>query len=493
MANNNLPITNFINISLSSTPQGLSANNVNSLLFLTTEIPTNLDPYRIYLSPKEVLNDYGSASEAYRMAVSVFSQSQNVLSGDGRLVVAPFVDSISGSSGSFSTDDISANLATLTAVIDGDIRVTVDGVNTDLTDLNLSVTTTLAEIATIFQAKLPNVVVSSDNTKINFSSKKVGVVSEVTLVTLPGGAGTDLSVVGLLDTAAGISDTGSDSSGETIVEAVTRLSDQVKFTGIITDLEVEDAVLLATATSIQTKDNIFIHSISSLADVAGIATDITTAQLTHTRILLYTPSIYSAQAARAAYAGRLFSVNFNASNSTITMNGKNLAGILSDTEINQTIIAQADTAGVDVYGSFGGLALLLTSGSNNYSDAVYNDLALKGDLEVAGFNALIKLRTKLPQTEQGMEVLLGAYINVCEKFINNRSLAAGLTWNSPETFGNQADFLRNITDKGYYIYYLPVAQQLQVDRDERKAPVIQIAVKSAGAIHSSDAIVFVEA
>jgi hypothetical protein len=92
-----------------------------------------------------------------------------------------------------------------------------------------------------------------------------------------------------------------------------------------------------------------------------------------------------------------------------------------------------------------------------------------------------------------MEVLLGAYINVLEQAVTNSSLATGLTWNSPDTFGNQADFLRNITDKGYYIYYLPVAQQSQVDRDARNAPLIQIATKRAGAIHKSNVIVFIEA
>jgi hypothetical protein len=362
MSNNNLPITNFINISLSSTPQGIAERNVNSLLFLSTETPSNLDSYRVYLSPNEVLTDYGSGSQAYAMAVSVFSQKQNILSGNGQLVVAPFVDAVSATSGDFTTADISGNLASLIAVIDGDIRVTLDGTNIDLTDLNFSVATTLAEIATILQNNLPNAIVTATSTAITILSKKVGADADVVVAQLPGGAGTDLSVSGLLNTAGGAATSGADSSGETIIEAITRLSEEVSFTGIITDLEVEDDVLLATATSIQALDNILIHSISSTSDIAGIATDITTAQLDKTRLLLYTTSLASAKLARAAYAGRLFSVNFNGSNTTITMNAKNLAGIVADTGINQTIITQARTAGVDVYGSFGGLAILLTSG-----------------------------------------------------------------------------------------------------------------------------------
>ena len=52
--------------------------------------------------------------------------------------------------------------------------------------------------------------------------------------------------------------------------------------------------------------------------------------------------------------------------------------------------------------------------------------------------------------------------------------------------------LRNIIDKGYYIYSKPIAQQSQVDRDARKAPLIQIAGKESGAIHSSSVNAIIE-
>ena len=51
---------------------------------------------------------------------------------------------------------------------------------------------------------------------------------------------------------------------------------------------------------------------------------------------------------------------------------------------------------------------------------------------------------------------------------------------------------RNIAEKGYYIYSIPVAQQNQTEREARKAPVIQIAVKFSGAIHHSEVIITVE-
>ncbi|MCV5837762.1 DUF3383 domain-containing protein, partial [Escherichia coli] len=40
--------------------------------------------------------------------------------------------------------------------------------------------------------------------------------------------------------------------------------------------------------------------------------------------------------------------------------------------------------------------------------------------------------------------------------------------------------------KGYYVYADAVANQAQSDREARKSPVIQAAIKLAGAIHYGD-------
>jgi hypothetical protein len=87
-----------------------------------------------------------------------------------------------------------------------------------------------------------------------------------------------------------------------------------------------------------------------------------------------------------------------------------------------------------------------------------------------------------------MAVLRDAYIGVLKEAVLNGYVAPGV-WNSPELFGVPADLRRNIGDSGYYLYSLPVSQQSQSDRAARKAPLIQIAIKLAGAIHSSSVVV----
>jgi hypothetical protein len=118
-------------------------------------------------------------------------------------------------------------------------------------------------------------------------------------------------------------------------------------------------------------------------------------------------------------------------------------------------------------------------------------LALKLRLQVAGFNFLKGTPFKEPQTEDGVSGLKGAYRKVLLQFVENGSFAPG-AWLGSVFFGDPGDHVRNIQEFGYWIYSIPIGQQSQTDRDARIAPLIQIACKSAGAIHSSDVLVFIE-
>jgi hypothetical protein len=109
-------------------------------------------------------------------------------------------------------------------------------------------------------------------------------------------------------------------------------------------------------------------------------------------------------------------------------------------------------------------------------------------VEVAGFNVLAQTSGKVPQTEAGMEQVKTGYRSVAEQSISNGMVGSG-SWTSPDTFGDPEDFHRNIRERGYYLYSSPVALQSPADRAERKAPLCQLALKLAGAIHSSSLIV----
>ena len=246
-----LPISNLVQVNIRSTPSNLSEINVNNLLLLTTEIPDNNDEYRSYLNARQVGVDYGTDSETYALANSIFSQPVNLLTGNGKLIIAPLAASVSATRGKFVTATLTSNLNNLKAITNGDIRVVLNGTNIDLTGLDFTNCTTIAQIGDVMQRRLPDITVSTATNKITFESKTVGLSSTVDLVQLPAGAGTDLSTSTRLNVAGGTATAGANSSGETIVAAIARLTDKVSFTPIISDLLVENAVAISTATAIE--------------------------------------------------------------------------------------------------------------------------------------------------------------------------------------------------------------------------------------------------
>ena len=90
-----IPIQNFVQVNIRQTPTLLSEINANNLLLITTETPSNIDTYRTYLNARQVGLDYGTNSETYALASVIFSQSPNILTGNGKLIVAPYTSATS--------------------------------------------------------------------------------------------------------------------------------------------------------------------------------------------------------------------------------------------------------------------------------------------------------------------------------------------------------------------------------------------------------------
>lgn len=490
---NIINISNVVNVTITSLPVGLGIPSVNNLAIFSEDQPSNSDPFRIYKSATDVETDYGTDSLTTKFAQNIFSQTPNLLSGDGRLIIFPLQSSVSATQGDVVTADISANLTALKAVSDGEFNITLNGVAEDILGLDFTNTSTLADVAAVIQAKLPNVVVSESGGQITFKSKQSGAISTIVIAAVSGGSGTDLTAAGLLNISAATTTDGVASSGETIQAAIARTESLANYCGILTTLVVEDTKIDAIATAVQSRDMIIGIPFADTTAIAGKATDIKDAGQFKTRCILYTEDIEAAQLMVAGYFGRAFSVNFNGSNTAQTMNLKQITNVTPDGGINQTLYEACKVAGMDVYVSYNGLPGVLSTAGNTYFDRVYNQQQFKFDIQVEGFNYLATTSTKIPQTEAGMDGLKDTYKDVGDKFVVNGFIGRGLTWSSADKFGDPEDFDRNITQRGFYIFSQPIAEQSQVDRDARKAPLVQMAIKEAGSIHESIINVFAEA
>ncbi|MEX0632778.1 DUF3383 domain-containing protein [Serratia ureilytica] len=100
------------------------------------------------------------------------------------------------------------------------------------------------------------------------------------------------------------------------------------------------------------------------------------------------------------------------------------------------------------------------------------------------YNRLYTSSTKVPQTDEGITDLLTNVEASLAQGAENGLIAPGV-WG--RRF-RRAEYRRH-ADKGYYVYSPPIAQQAQAEREARKAPVMQVAIKLAGAVHFGDVII----
>lgn len=481
-----VPLQYSVNVSLSATPTGLADFNTNSIAIFSNETAKFSEPYRAYMTPSAVATDFGTDSLTYKMANALFNPVPNFRTGGGVLYVFPYAG-VNATASTLTTEDISANVENFKTVKDGALNLTIDGVDTLLIGLNFTAVLTLDDIVTVLQGANADVNIEVKENKIVFTSRKLGAKGSVAIKTAS--SGTDLNEATYLNGANATSETGVNATGDKLSDAVVAGLQQVYFGGVLSTQYVDDETLQENAKIIQSNDCTYYEVMPSMKDIAITGKAIKGAGLSKTRTLAY--SLADGKVAIATYATIAKSVNYQGTNTANTLNLKTLTGVKADTGLNDTYVLSAEENGVDIYGSTGGLSVVYSNDNNGYTDDIENQLWLKKALEVAGFNFLRQTNTKIPQTEAGMAGLRNAYGQVCEQAIRNGVAGAG-AWNTAVPFGDPEDFKRNIEERGYYIYSIPVAQQSQTDREARKAPVCNIALKFTSAIHHSDVIVNIE-
>lgn len=289
------------------------------------------------------------------------------------------------------------------------------------------------------------------------------------------------------------------SGGQTLTQAIDALAPLIFFGAFMwAGYNPNNAEIEAAAATMQALGLIMPVASYLTSDLnnGGLLQTISAANEPFARPLIYTlgGTFASARVFAAAYIGRAMSVDFTGINTTNTMQMKDLVGVLADPGITQTVLNLCETLGVDCFANIGGIPKVFSNGGpgGNFFDNMYNLEWLTFALEVALFNVIATTSTKIPQTERGMTQLKNAVIKVLQQAVANGYLAPGI-WNSPDTFGDPAKFDANIANLGYYVYSQPVGLQSEADRTQRKAPIIQVAIKLAGAVHTVEAIIYINA
>jgi hypothetical protein len=476
----NLSLANIFNISIATPQVGVGAFNTSNLVIFSREAYAatfGTLGYQIYLSPTQVGVDFGSSSNTFAMANAIFSQQPNILANGGYLVVIPYLSSAQTNTQLVSFPATPAS---------GTFELSYNGSPSSAIQFNANaaaVQTAVQSIGALSSAQV------SGSVAAGFTIVLDGVVGVGFVFTIVSNSLADSNNVSITPLVTLIVP---GSSAETLDQAILRTEGLVQYFGVMTAEIPTQQVQLAAARVIQPINKLLMLVDNMVADImpGGTLDLLRSGGFTQSRGLYYGDILANALIFMAGYSGRGFSTNFSGSNTTQTMHLKTLAGVQPDPSLTQSYLNLAVNAGADVYGNFQGVPKVFTSGANDFFDNQYNLQWFVGALLVAEVNSLAQTNTKIPQTEQGMDILKAAARQVSEQGVTNGFVAPG-KWTNPSTFGNQADFLANIAQYGYYIYSVPLSQQSPAQRAARQAPLVQVAVKFAGAVQSGSMIVFV--
>jgi len=492
-------INNVINVTLLEEGRSAARDNINVCAIMTSQVGalSTAERWRSYKTPSAVEQDFGASSVTAAFANAFFGTSPNPISAGGTLIIGFWNaagETLPATAGVLRGAEISQAtiLPALRLVDDWSFSVNIDGTDHEVTGIDGTKAATLADVIAQIQEEITPTVatVSFDGTRITFTSPTTGAASAVDY---PEPSATGTFIGDILSIAAGSGAAKIDGKASTQVapesqlEALSALKALVNIKGAgfidkILDAQVPLIASWAKANAVIVYET-FTGDEALEVDPANSVWAVTLASQSNFRML------YSRAGNRklaVSYMARTHTVNFNGERTAITLNLKTLNVPAED--YSQTEIDKAKRVGLDIYTTIKDVPVVLSSGANDFVDNVYNLMAYVDAVQTDSFNLLKTTPTKVPQTYYGVDQLEDCAEKTTRGFVRAGVFSPG-TWTLPDFFGDRDMFLRNIEQNGFYVLAGDLADQSTADRQERKSPVVQIAVKNAGAIHSEDIII----
>ena len=192
-------------------------------------------------------------------------------------------------------------------------------------------------------------------------------------------------------------------------------------------------------------------------------------------------------------AGRLSSVNFDGQNTLITPKFKSLPSDRTSDIVTTAQKEELDRKWVGYYTRFGPDAIFAEgwTQAGDWIDVRYWLDWIISAIQDEVYNLLRQHPTRVPQTAEGLASIEAAIERVCEAGRRNGGLAPGRV---SETVANDIRLAINNPDfdgfltRGYLVVVGSIADQLEQDRNARKAPPARVWITGSGAMHSATII-----
>lgn len=485
MAKKALAVDRVVNVTINLQPLAAQRRNFGVLLIAgpSDVIPPD-ERIRSYTGIGGVAADFGLTAPEYLAAELFFSQSPRpAILQIGRWLKTPTPASVRG--GILTASEMA--MPVWTGVTTGSFTLHVAGDTHEITGLDFGELTNLNAVAAAITAQTTEYGVTClwDGERFTLQTTATGEGATLTYCT-DAASGTPIAALCKLtaETALAPQD---GLAAESITECVHELADRGDWYGLTiadTSLTVDDHLIVGQYIQAASKSRIYAATVTDTRVLdASFADDL--ASRAKALGLTRTFVCYSANPRAAVSAiGRAFTVNFSANRSTITLKFKQLPSVEAEglTESQATTLARKRC---NVFAAYNNDTAILQEGvmsGDAWFDEIHGTDWLQNAVQTELWNLLYQSKTKIPQTNSGVNQLIACIESVMEQAVNNGLVAPGV-WNG-DGFGQleRGDYL----PKGYYIYSEPVELQAQSEREARKAPPIQCAIKLAGAIHSVD-------
>ncbi|MGC4734056.1 DUF3383 domain-containing protein [Providencia hangzhouensis] len=480
-----LPVSNIVNVTVNMAARAAQSRNFGSLLILgASNVIDAHERIRQYSTLDAVVADFGVDSPEYKAAQLYYSQSPRPVD----LFIGKWnkTATLAVLRGAILTKTEQA-MANFNTIADGSFNITIAGKATTVIGVDLTKETNLNGVAARVSEKLTDAEVVWTGDRFTVTLTKTGELGYFTT----GSAGTYLGGLMKCDESAGALIV-SPQKHETALEAVVKMADisGAWYGLVIADDSLTDDDVLAIADYIEAESlsRVYGHTVMKTTVLdADIDTDIGSKLKAAKYARTFWQYTSSKPYAVASLFGRMFTVNFNGNNTTITLKFKQEPTVTAETlTVSQAKAINAKSGNVFV--NYNNDTAIIQEGvmaNGDFIDERHGLDWLQNYVQTNLFNLLYTRTTKIPQTDEGVTSLITNVEQSLDQAATNGLVAPGV-WNGDE-FG--ALTTGAMLTKGSYIYAPPVSTQAQSDREARKAPVLQCAIKLAGAIHYSDIII----
>lgn len=483
-----LPVSRVVNVAVEMSPTAAALRNFGAVLILGDSAVIDIaERIREYSSISDVAQDFGVTAREYLAAQAFFSQSPR----PSRVLIGRWAQSATAGllRGRILTQQ-EQQIDAFQAITNGAIGLTVNGSEKKALALDFSSADNLNAVASKITTALGgSATVAWTGSRFVVTSSATGTSSSVVLSTQAvGGAYTNIAAMTGLDDAVNVNG----AAAETLAACVNALCDYQSWyalcpvSGAISDLaEIEAAGVIEAASP----SRIIAFTTQNTAEIDPAGSGSLGAQLKalgYNRTLVVYSS--SSPVAAASVLGRMASVNFEGSNTCITLKFKQAPGVVA--ENLRTSQANALRAhNVNVFAAYQNDTAILQEGVMSggwFADETHGLDWLQNRVETDLWNLLYTSR-KVGQDDSGATAIISTINKSLEQGVTNGLIAPGV-WNG-DSFG--ALETGDTLSTGYYVYMQPFDEQARSDREARKAPPIQIAVKLKGAVHFVDVTITV--